>query len=90
MAKSLFPVPRGTYAGMTEAQVTQARNAAQQALLSLLNGTRPMSAGYNQGDGGRNVSFAGASEAQLRNNLRELNTLLGVSTSRRAMRIRYR
>ncbi len=90
MAKSIFPVPSGTWAGMTEQQVTTARNAAQAALLALLNGTRPMSAGYTQGDGGRNVTFAGASETQLRNNLRELNALLGVGTSRRAMRIYFR
>ncbi|AQS88262.1 hypothetical protein AA101099_1783 [Neoasaia chiangmaiensis NBRC 101099] len=90
MPKSIFPVPRGTYAGMTEQQVTDARNTAQQQLIGLLSGTRPQSAGYTQGEGGRNVTFAGASEAQLRNMLRELNALLGVGTSRRAIRPYFR
>ncbi|GBQ23114.1 hypothetical protein AA12717_1396 [Gluconacetobacter sacchari DSM 12717] len=90
MAKSVFPVPRGPWAGMTEAQVTAARNGAQQALIQLMSGKRPQSVNYAQGDGSRGVSFAAATQAELRQNIREFNILLGVAAPRRAMRPYFR
>ncbi|GBQ69684.1 hypothetical protein AA103196_2281 [Ameyamaea chiangmaiensis NBRC 103196] len=90
MLKSIFPVPRGTWAGMTEAQVIAARNGAQVALQQLLSGKRPASVSYAQGDGSRSVSFSNADQAQLRQNIREFNILLGVECRRRPMRPYFR
>jgi len=90
MSVSIFPVPAGPYAGMTRDQVVAARDRARDSLLALTTGTRVQAAGYTQGEGGRNVTYAGASEAQLRRTLNALNALLGCGSRRRAIGVMFK
>lgn len=67
----------GTFAGMSEAQLRLALDQAQQALIALLTGSKPVIVSYATGEGNRSVTYGRTDEAKLQMLIRQLNAALG-------------
>lgn len=82
------PPTTGAFAGMSIAQLTATRATAQQALIDLLTGGKPVTVSYGNGEGQRMVTYTRTNEAALRNLIRDLNEALGLS-GRRALAVTF-
>ena len=81
----VFPVPSGTFAGMTQAQLLTMRVSAQEALTLIALGGKATALSYSQGDGARSVTYAMTSADGIRKLIRQINAALGVSGRRAIM-----
>ena len=79
---SLIGVPQATL----QSWLTQ----AQQALQNVATGAKVTTVTYAQGEGSRSVSYSRANIADLRAWITELQTALGVRTTRRAIGVMFR
>ncbi len=71
--------------GLSQAQLQQLFQSMQQAMFEFKLGKKVTSAGYTQGDGNKNVTFAFTTQAQLLNDMSEVARALGLPVmSRRA------
>lgn len=89
MSDVTLPPTTGTFAGMSEAQLRAAQVQAQQALIDLLTGSKPVQVSYSQGEGTRAVTFGRTDESKLRQLIAELNAALGQGR-RRAIGVGFR
>lgn len=83
-------LPRSTiFAGMSRDQLQAALTTAQQAYIELATGAKGVSFSYSQGDGTRSVTYQPTDVAQLNQLILQLQSALGLSAGRRAIRVRY-
>ncbi|HGS6530167.1 TPA: gpW family head-tail joining protein [Klebsiella pneumoniae] len=76
--------------GMTDEQLRDALQKAQQAYIDLTTGSRGVSFSYTQGDGTRSVSYQQSSLADLLALIQLLQAQLGiVARPRRPVRFRF-
>ncbi len=76
--------------GMTDEQLRDALQKAQQAYIDLTTGSRGVSFSYTQGDGTRSVSYQQSSLADLLALIQLLQTQLGiVARPRKPVRFRF-
>lgn len=76
--------------GMTDAQLRDALQKAQQAYIDLTTGSRGVSFSYSQGDGTRSVSYQQSSLADLLALIQLLQAQLGiVARPRKPVRFRF-
>ncbi|CAM7707026.1 TPA: gpW family head-tail joining protein [Klebsiella pneumoniae] len=76
--------------GMTDAQLRDALQKAQQAYIDLTTGSRGVSFSYTQGDGTRSVSYQQSSLADLLALIQLLQAQLGiVARPRKPVRFRF-
>ncbi len=87
---AIFPVPSGPFVGMTQLQVTTALAQAQQALIAVETGGKPVSLSYAQGNGSKSVSYSAANADRLRQLIQQLAAAAGIGRRRSAIRLRYR
>ena len=77
--------------GMTDEQLRDALQKAQQAYIDLTTGSRGVSFSYTQGDGTRSVSYQQSSLADLLALIQLLQAQLGiVARPRKPVRFRFR
>ncbi|ENN8377960.1 phage head-tail adapter protein [Providencia rettgeri] len=74
--------------GMSQEQLKQALNQAQQAYIDLSTGAKGVSFSYTQGDGTRSVSYQQTSLGDLLALIQTIQSMLGISR-RRPIRVRY-
>ena len=74
--------------GMSQEQLKQALNQAQQAYIDLSTGAKGVSFSYTQGDGTRSVSYQQTSLGDLLALIQTIQVMLGISR-RRPIRVRY-
>jgi hypothetical protein len=86
-----FDPSQSIFAGMTDAQLRAALDAAQAAYIKLLAGGQGVSFSYTQGDGTRSVTYSATNPANLAALIRELQQQLGILCRGRApIRLIYR
>jgi hypothetical protein len=86
----MFRPNNSVLAGMTNAQLQDALNAAQAAYVNLMTGQQGVSFSYAQGDGTRSVTYQQTSLPQLMAFIQLLQTQLGIVTRpRRPIRFRF-
>ena len=82
-----FDVSQTWLAGMTQAQLLALYGQLQQAQAMMAVGGKPQSVSYDQGGGGKSVTFNITSVAQLLNTINMVQRALGMpGMSRRPMR----
>lgn len=74
--------------GMSQEQLKQALNQAQQAYIDLSTGAKGVSFSYTQGDGTRSVSYQQTSLGDLLALIQTIQAMLDISR-RRPIRVRY-
>lgn len=74
--------------GMSQEQLKQALNQAQQAYIDLSTGAKGVSFSYTQGDGTRSVSYQQTSLGDLLALIQTIQAMLCISR-RRPIRVRY-
>ena len=85
-----FDVGQTWLAGMTQAQLLALYGQLQQAQAMMAIGGKPQSVSYDQGGGGRSVTFNITSAGQLQNTITMVARALGMpGMSRRPMRPVY-
>lgn len=86
----MFRPNNSVLAGMTNAQLQDALNAAQAAYVNLMTGQQGVSFSYAQGDGTRSVTYQQTSLPQLMAFIQLLQAQLGIVTRpRRPIRFRF-
>lgn len=71
-----FPVPYGTFRGMTQAQLIAIRATAVQALTDVMLGNKNVTLSYAQGDGAKSVTKQMTSVQNVRAFLMEIDQAL--------------
>lgn len=79
----MFDPNTSPLAGMTEAQLQAALNAAQAAYIQLMTGSRTVELSYSQGDGNRSVKYDQVDLQQLLQFINMLKMQLGLPVQRR-------
>ncbi|WP_048796186.1 gpW family head-tail joining protein [Serratia marcescens] len=86
----MFRPNNSVLAGMSNAQLQDALNAAQAAYVNLMTGQQGVSFSYAQGDGTRSVTYQQTSLPQLMAFIQLLQAQLGIVTRpRRPIRFRF-
>jgi len=80
---TVFPVPCGIFAGMTQAQLEAALAAAQAAYIELMTGKKGVTFSYTQGDGAKSVTYQATSVANITAFIMQLQQALGLCCGRR-------
>jgi hypothetical protein len=74
----MFRVDQTWLAGLSREQLLEFQAGLQQAAMQLMLGSKVTSAGYTQGDGGKNVTFQMSNLANVQITLDMVNRALGL------------